>query len=200
MRRALIGFALSLLFVVGVVSASAVNNAATATVVTEFHTYSDVVTVSAKGKQQLFTVQGTITDLDTIPDPVTVTVTGPTLGLPVAAFTMTPADPVVGQPVVFDGASSACPDGPCVYEWVDDGPDGPAGTQWPLCGNIVQCVFTFGRPGTIWARLNLTDRSGDRSTVMREFTLLTTPTPTTTTTPTVPPPAGGETANLWVAP
>lgn len=46
-----------------------------ATVVTEYLPYSNVVTIQSKGKSQLFTVSGTITDLDTYPDPSTVTQT-----------------------------------------------------------------------------------------------------------------------------
>lgn len=191
---------MGVLFAVGVVAASAVNNVATATVTTEYHTYTDTVTVSAKGKEWLFTVEGTITDPDTIPDPVTVTVTtGGTPSLPVAAYTMTPASPWVGATVTFDGSSSLCADVPCTYQWVDDGPDGPAGTQWTLCASGVQCVFTFTEPGTIRARLNLRDASGDVSTVMRQFTLLAAP-PSTTSTTTAPTTTGGHVANVWVVP
>jgi hypothetical protein len=45
-----------------------------ATVVTELHPYTETVTVRVKNQTQVFTVRGTITDQDTLPDPTTVTV------------------------------------------------------------------------------------------------------------------------------
>ena len=51
---------------------------------------------------------------------------------PIAAYTYGPTSPRIGQAVSFDASSATCDDAPCSYTWVDDGPDGPAGEQWPL--------------------------------------------------------------------
>jgi Bacterial Ig domain len=128
---------------------------------------------------------------------VTVTVTNgnpppppPADHQPVAAFTFSPASPVDGSPVNFDASSSLCEDAPCTYQWEDDGPDGPGGTQWPL-GSGKQISFTFNNcPCVVRARLNMTDVDGDAATTMQQIDVGSGAPP--------PPPPSGDTANLWV--
>ena len=62
---------------------------------------------------------------------------------PTAAFVFAPTAPVVGEPVVFDGTGSTCPDGPCVYEWSNDGSEKqPIAPLWPL-GDGPTCWSRF---------------------------------------------------------
>ncbi len=99
MRKALLGtFLIAALFITG---------AYAATIVTEVHpfsqSYTDRVTVSSRGKQQVVTVTGTvtgaITEQDTYPDPSTVTVTtvqtvtAPPSTTTAPTTTTTPPDP-----------------------------------------------------------------------------------------------------------
>jgi hypothetical protein len=56
-----------------------------------------------------------------------------TLAPPTASFTYSPASPVTGSSVTFDGSASTCPDAPCSYSWSDDGsPTSPARVIYPL--------------------------------------------------------------------
>jgi Ca-dependent carbohydrate-binding module xylan-binding len=52
---------------------------------------------------------------------------------PTAAFTVTPANPVVGQTTTFDWAGT-CPAGPCAFMWENEYADGPEGGNDVLWG------------------------------------------------------------------
>jgi Big-like domain-containing protein len=104
---------------------------------------------------------------------------------PSARFTVSPASPVIGQPVTFDATDSTCDDTPCSYTWVDDGFDGSGGSQWPL-GNGRTLSFTFRGAGVKNVRLTVADADRDVDTTVRAVTL-TTP-PATAPPPDDPPP------------
>jgi hypothetical protein len=87
-----------------------------------------------------------------------------------ASFTYSPSEPVTGQVVTFDGSRSTCASTPCAYVWSDDGPDGPAGTSWPL-GTGQVLIFTFHRAGTKYVRLTVTDALGRTSTTEQDVTV-----------------------------
>jgi Bacterial Ig-like domain/PKD domain len=89
---------------------------------------------------------------------------------PVAAFTYSPAAPAVGQAVSFDASSATCDDAPCSYAWVDDGTDGPGGTQWPL-GTGKTLSFTFQGEGVKRVRVTVTDADGDTDSTMKAITV-----------------------------
>ena len=109
---------------------------------------------------------------------------------PTASFTYTPAAPVIGQPVTFDASSSKCPDGPCIYEWSDDGsPTRPPKPLWPLgSGQILH--FTFQEADTKYVRLVITDADGQTATVEHNVVLKT------ASAPPPPPPSKGCTATV----
>jgi hypothetical protein len=119
---------------------------------------------------------------------------------PSASFTLSPSAPIVGQRVTFDASASTCPRGPCTYEWVDDGPDGPTGTQWPLGGGITLSK-AFSSAGTKWVRLTVTNRYGRSGTTMTPVEVLASSAPPPTsgdaTAPTVSiaTPTGGATVS-----
>ena len=98
-------------------------------------------------------------------EPAPAPVEEPVPSPPTASFTYSPASPVTGQSVTFDGASSTCPDGPCTYEWSDDGSTTrPIPPLWPLgSGQILQ--FTFSEAATKYVRLVVTDATGQTATV-----------------------------------
>jgi hypothetical protein len=186
---------------------------AAAAIVTETHpythTYTDAVTISAKGKPITYTVvgtvSGTITEQDTIPDPVTVTVTTtgttttapPANRSPVACFTYTPVSPVVGQTVNFSAACSSDPDGDTLtYEWE---------IVWPV-GDFersgVNTSYAYTSTGTKSFSLRVSDGRGETATVNGTLTVsAASPPPATTTITTQPPTTTGELkANVWVVP
>ena len=113
----------------------------------------------------------------------------PTNTTPTASFTSSPASPVTGGAVTFDAADSTCEDTPCTYTWVDDGFDGPGGSQWPL-GNGATLSFTFRGAGVKNVRLTVADADGDTDTTLHPITVTTAPTnpPPTEPPPTNPPP------------
>ena len=98
--------------------------------------------------------------------PATSASVGPVSALPpTASFTYSPASPVAGQPVTFDGTRSTCPDGPCSYEWSDDGSiTRPIPPLWPL-GSGQTLQFTFSEAATKYVRLVVTDATGQTATV-----------------------------------
>ncbi len=98
---------------------------------------------------------------------------------PDAAFTYSPAAPAIGQAVAFDASSATCDDTPCTYTWVDDGPDGPAGTQWPL-GEGKTMTFTFQGEGVKYVRVDVTDADGDADSTMKPITVASGPAADTT--------------------
>jgi len=103
----------------------------------------------------------TAASVDEQPLPVTPTPAVP----PTASFIYAPASPVAGQPVLFDGTGSSCPDAPCTYAWSDDGePTQPSEPVWPL-GSGQTLLFTFSEAGTKYVRLVVTDAAGQTATV-----------------------------------
>ena len=97
--------------------------------------------------------------------------------LPVASFNYSPSSPTVGQPVTFDASSSACPGGPCTYEWSnDDGPNQPIPPQTPL-GNGKSISLTFSTAGTQYIRLLVTNVLGQSATVEHNVTVAPEPPP-----------------------
>jgi len=98
--------------------------------------------------------------------PVTSASAGPVAARPPTAnFIYAPVSPVTGQPVTLDGTSSTCADGPCTYEWSDDGsPTRPIPPLWPL-GTGQTLSFTFSSAGTKYVRLVITDATGQAATV-----------------------------------
>lgn len=102
---------------------------------------------------------------------------------PTANFTWTPSQPYSGEVTTFNASASNCDRSPCTYTWVDDGPDGSGGNQWPLgSGRILN--FTFS--SAVFARVRLTVRNsrGQTSQLMRTVNVLQGPRPTPTPTPT----------------
>ncbi len=84
---------------------------------------------------------------------------------PTASFSYSPASPLTGQAVTFNGTSSTCSDGPCTYEWSDDGgTTRPIPALWPL-GSGQTLSFTFAGVGTKYVRLVVTDAIGRSATV-----------------------------------
>ena len=67
--------------------------------------------------------------------------------------------------MTFNASGSTCPDGPCKYEWSDDGgPTRPIPPKWPLgSGRILES--TFSSAGTKYVRLVVTDAIGQEATV-----------------------------------
>jgi hypothetical protein len=96
---------------------------------------------------------------------------------PTASFTYSPTSPVVGQPVAFNATGSACPDGPCTYEWSNDGgPTQPIPPQIPL-GSGQTISLTFLSAGTEYVRLLVTDARGQTATVEHDVTVAPEPPP-----------------------
>ncbi|HEV7939036.1 MAG TPA: PKD domain-containing protein [Solirubrobacteraceae bacterium] len=84
---------------------------------------------------------------------------------PTAGFVYTPSAPTVGKAVDFNATSSTCANGPCTYEWSDDGSSvRPATVLWPL-GDGQTMSFTFHEAGTKYVRLVVTDAAGKSATV-----------------------------------
>ena len=85
----------------------------------------------------------------------------PTPAAPTARFTYSPSNPVTGQAVIFNGTSSSCWAGPCLYKWTDDACPSPCGDL----GTGVTMTFTFAGVGTKYVRLTITDALGRTSSV-----------------------------------
>jgi len=103
---------------------------------------------------------------------------------PTARFTFSPASPVTGQLVAFDGTASTCPASPCTYEWSDDGSTTrPIPALWPLgSGRTMQ--FMFHEAATKYVRLVVTDANGQTATTEHNVVVEASPPP-----PPPPPPA-----------
>ena len=76
--------------------------------------------------------------------------------------------------MTLDATDSTCQDTPCTYTWVDDGFDGPGGSQWPL-GNGATLSFTFLGVGVKNVRVMVTDADGDTDTTLHAITVATRP-------------------------
>ena len=89
--------------------------------------------------------------------------TAPASGLlaPAASFAYSPASPVTGQSVHFDGTGSTCAVSPCSYSWADDP---PSGGSWPL-GSGQSIDFTFVQAATKYVTLTVTDGLDRTATV-----------------------------------
>jgi hypothetical protein len=111
----------------------------------------------------------------------TATVTAPPG--PTAAFSYSPAAPVTGQTVSFDGSSSSCPDAPCTYSWADDP---PSGGSWAL-GSGQTITFTFSVAGTKYVTLTATDAAGRTARIEHDVvvTASSSGAPTDSSAPTI---------------
>ncbi len=117
-------------------------------------------------------------------EPVTPVPPAPTP--PTASFTYSPASPVVGQAVDFDGASSSCTNSPCMYEWSEDGgPTRPIPPLWPL-GSGQSLSFTFLEAGTKYVRLVVTDALGLTATTEQNVVVAGSPPPPAPTASAMP--------------
>ena len=97
------------------------------------------------------------------------------------------------QQVTFDGTSSTCPDGPCTYEWSDDGSaTRPSPPLWPL-GSGQTLSFTFSEADTKYVRLVITDATGQTATVEHNVVVEASepPPPPAAPTNTAPPTVSG---------
>ena len=102
---------------------------------------------------------------------------------PTASFSYTPTSPVAGQPVTLEGTSSTCPDGPCTYNWSDDGSTTrPTPPLWPL-GSGQTLLYTFSGAGTKYVRLVVTDATGQTATVEHNVVVEASSTPPPPPTP-----------------
>jgi hypothetical protein len=89
--------------------------------------------------------------------------------------------------VTFDATDSTCQATPCTYTWVDDGFDGPGGSQWPL-GNGRTLSFTFRGASVKNVRLTVADADGDTDTTLHAITVATPPVTAPPPTDNPPPP------------
>jgi hypothetical protein len=103
-----------------------------------------------------------------------------TPALPLASFTYSPANPVTGQPVSFDGSASACPATPCNYRWTDD-------ADSSLLGTGLAISFSFGDTGTKYVRLTVTDALGNMASVEHNVSVGSAPAPSPAPTPSPTP-------------
>ena len=87
---------------------------------------------------------------------------------PVAAFTFSPANPMDGDLVSFDGSSSICSVSPCSYSWTDDADGSPLGTG-------VTMSYTFPLAGTSYVRLTVTDALSQTASVEQDVIITQSP-------------------------
>ena len=87
---------------------------------------------------------------------------------PVAAFTFSPANPMDGDLVSFDGSSSICSVSPCSYSWTDDADGSPLGTG-------VTMSYTFPLAGTSYVRLTVTDALSQTASVEHDVIITQSP-------------------------
>jgi hypothetical protein len=100
---------------------------------------------------------------------------------PTASFTYSAISLIVGQVVTFDGSGSTCPDGPCQYEWSDDGgTTRPLPPLWPL-GSGLTLSYAFANTGTKHVRLVVTDALNREATVEHNVAVEAEPTVTSPT-------------------
>jgi PKD repeat protein len=97
---------------------------------------------------------------------------------PIAVFGSSPAVPLPGQPVSFDGRGSSDPDGTIVsYAW--DFGDGATGTG-------ASPAHAYAGPGTYTVRLTVTDHAGQKTTLARPVTVYAQPWATFNYSPLLP--------------
>ncbi len=159
------------------------------------------LTAGDVGKKMSVTVTATnaggSTSASSAPTATVAAVAPPPPAPPVARFTYSPSAPVTGQAVTFDGSSSSCADGPCTYEWSDDGGlTQPLTVLWPLGGGQT-LQFTFSGVGTKYVRLILTDAAGQTASVEHNVAVAeVTPPPPSAPVNTAPPVLGGGAAEV----
>jgi YD repeat-containing protein len=104
--------------------------------------------------------------------------------LPTAAFTSSPEPANPGQTVTFNGSGSADTDGTIAkYEWDLDG----NGTYETDTGTTATTTKSYTTPGTVAAKLRVTDNRGGQATVTHNVTVNSPPTAAFTLAPS---PAG----------
>ena len=96
--------------------------------------------------------------------------------IPTVSFSYAPSNPVTGQPVSFDGASTICMATPCSYSWTDDADGSHLGTG-------VTMTFTFVDVGTKYVRLTVTDALGQTAGVEHNAVVSAPITPSPSPTP-----------------
>jgi hypothetical protein len=104
-------------------------------------------------------------------------------GVPTASFTDSPASPVTGQAVHFDGGASVCPNAPCTYAWADQP---PGGGNWSLgAGQAID--YTFSGTGTKYVTLTVTDAANNTASIEHDVLVGSAPAsaPTNTAGPQV---------------
>ena len=93
----------------------------------------------------------------------------PAVGLPVAGFRQSPAEPIAGELALFNGTSSLDPGGQIVdFAWDFDS-DGQADSTAPLAEH------TFAEAGTFTVSLTVTDNDGNVDTIAAMITVLPPP-------------------------
>jgi hypothetical protein len=83
---------------------------------------------------------------------------------PTARFTFSPAAPVVGQTVTFDGTSSSCTASRCTYRWRELSSGRALGTRSKL-------RFAFRSAGTKRVQLMVTNKKGSHGRVEHDVTI-----------------------------
>jgi PKD repeat protein len=87
---------------------------------------------------------------------------------PTASFTATPNPVIQGLPISFNGSASSDPEGKIAkYEWDRDG----NGTFETNTGTTPTTSTTYATPGTVQAKLKVTDSGGKQATVTLPVTV-----------------------------
>src|SRR2546427_3684122 len=107
----------------------------------------------------------------------------PTPATTTASFGYSPASPVTGQLVTFDGTASNCAAFPCSYKWTDDGCPSPCGDL----GTGLTLIFSFANVGTKYIRLTVIDALAYSATVEHNVAVGAAPIPTPTPAPSPAP-------------
>jgi hypothetical protein len=106
--------------------------------------------------------------------PATRTWTVNTTPAPVAAFTVTTQNPVVGQPTSFDAGASSCAANPCAYRWLHGSTQFATGTT---------ASFTYSQTGTKTVTLEVADTQNRAATDTEQFQVGSAPAGPDTTPP-----------------
>lgn len=112
------------------------------------------------------------------------TVPQPAPSAPTAAFTISPASPVVNQAVTFDGSGSTCAATPCQYHYTDkaNGAD---------LGDSQISTFTFHATGTKFVVLKVIDAQGRSSSIEHDIQVSSAPPATVAPSNTAAPSISG---------